>query len=981
MKTKILIFLAFSLCFLTTLTAKPAFADPPSASFTFTASGLTVDFDASSSSDPDGPIASYSWDFGDSSPNGSGVTPSHTYATAGTYTVTLTVTDSDTLIDTDTQTITLNSPPVANAGSDQSVFVGDTVTLDGSGSSDVDGDSLTYSWSFTSRPLGSTATLSDPSAVKPTFDVDEFGDYVVQLIVNDGTVDSAPDSVTISTLNSPPVANAGPDQSVFVGDTVTLDGSGSSDVDGDSLTYSWSFTSRPPGSTTTLSDPTAVNPTFDVDVFGTYVVQLIVNDGAVNSAPDSVTISTLNSPPVANAGPDQSVFVGDTVTLDGSGSSDVDGDSLTYFWSITSRPLGSTATLSDPSAVKPTFDVDEFGDYVVQLIVNDGTVNSAPDSVTISTLNSPPVANAGPDQSVFVGDTVTLDGSGSSDVDGDSLTFAWSFVSIPAGSTATLSDPSAVKPTFDVDEFGDYVVQLIVNDGTVNSAPDSVTINTLNSAPVADAGPDQTPFVTDTVTLDGSGSSDVDGDPLTYSWSFTSRPPGSTTTLSDPTAVNPTFFVDVFGTYVVQLIVNDGTVNSAPDSVTIDTLNSAPVADAGPDQTPFVTDTVTLDGSGSSDVDGDPLTYSWSFTSRPPGSSTTLFNPTLANPTFVVDKFGTYVVQLIVNDGTVNSAPDSVTIDTLNSAPVANAVLEPPPAGQVFVGDTATLDGSGSSDVDDHPLTFQWSFTSRPPGSSTTLSNPTAVNPTFDVDVVGTYGIQLIVNDGRVDSDPPASLNVVTGNFLPIADAGPDQSPLEKSSVVLDGSNSSDKDDGIQSYSWVQVVGPRVTLSDGDTVQASFTAPELQDNEEITIITFMLTVTDAGGQKATDSTDVTVNNFEKKNPGASGGGCFIATATYGSSTDYHVNLPREFRDRFLIINPLGEEFLKLYYTYSPTLADLVAKHETLRKVVRFSLLPFAAMAYVMLYLGAETSMLSLATLLIILIFPRIALAIKKSGSK
>ena len=247
----------------------------------------------------------------------------------------------------------------------------------------MDGDALTYRWSWVSRPAGSAAALSNALAVNPTFVADRPGAYVAKLIVNDGTVDSTPDTVAITTLNSPPVANAGPDQAMTVASTVSLDARASSDVDGDALTYRWSWVSRPAGSTAALSDSAMVNPTFVADRPGTYVAQLIVNDGAVDSAPDTVTITTLNSPPVANAGPDQAVPVASTVSLNGSGSSDVDGDALTYHWSWVSRPVGSTATLSNSLAVNPTFVADQPGTYVAQLIVNDGTVDSAPDMVTI----------------------------------------------------------------------------------------------------------------------------------------------------------------------------------------------------------------------------------------------------------------------------------------------------------------------------------------------------------------------------------------------------------------------------------------------------------------------------------------------------------------------------------------------------------------------------------------------------------------------
>ncbi len=284
----------------------------------------------------------------------------------------------------------------------------------------------------------------------------------------------------------------------------------------------------------------------------------------------------VNTPPVADAGADQTVNVGDTVTLDGSGSSDADGDPLTYAWTLTT-PAGSAATLSDDTAVAPTFVPDVEGTYTATLIVNDGLVDSAPDSAVITAevvvVNTPPVADAGPDQNVTVGDTVTLDGSGSSDADGDPLSYSWSFNSVPAGSAATLSDPTAVNPTFVADVAGDYVAQLIVNDGMDDSAPDSAVIvaapPAVNLPPVADAGPDQQVTEGQTVFLDGSGSSDPDGDPISYSWSLTTVPPGSAAALSDPTAVNPSFFADVAGTYVAQLIVNDGEFDSAPDTVVI----------------------------------------------------------------------------------------------------------------------------------------------------------------------------------------------------------------------------------------------------------------------------------------------------------------------------------------------------------------------------------------------------------------------------
>ena len=412
----------------------------------------------------------------------------------------------------------------------------------------------------------------------------------------------------------------------------------------------------------------------------TLSVQLRSDPGSgltLQIVPGTSCVVGVNTAPTADAGADYTVALGTTVQLDGSHSSDADSDALSFLWSFISLPAGSGATLSDPSAITPSFTVDVAGEYMVQLIVNDGTEDSLPATVTISTLNSQPVAEAGLDQTLLVGSLVQLNGSGSTDADGDPLTFQWSMVSVPVGSAATLSDPTSATPTFTADLVGPYEVQLIVNDGSAASALDTVLIHAYNTQPLADAGPDQTVFVTETVALNGTSSSDADGDPLTYLWSLASSPAGSAASLDDPTAVTPTFVVDQPGMYVVQLLVHDGREASDPDTVTISTQNSQPVADAGDDQTAFVTDPVQLDGSHSSDVDNDPLSFSWGFLGNPSDSTATLDDPTSPTPTFTVDKPGAYTLELLVNDGTVESDPDTVTISTQNSKPVADAGARP----------------------------------------------------------------------------------------------------------------------------------------------------------------------------------------------------------------------------------------------------------------------------------------------------------------
>jgi hypothetical protein len=285
-----------------------------------------------------------------------------------------------------------NLSPLANAGDDETVRPDDLVSLDGTASTDPDENyPLDYTWQIITRPAGSLATLSDSDTPTPFFTVDMDGDYTIQLIVTDALgAESEPDTVVVSTVNSKPAANAGGDQFLDTfPSTVQLDGSQSFDPDDDPITFEWTITSKPDGSFATLSDPTASDPTFDADILGTYIIQLVVTDsfGLVSEA-DEVVVTSENVKPVADAGGNQVVLVGDTVFLDGSGSYDANGNDLTYRWSLADEPEGSVAELSFPETLDPIFVADVEGMYTVSLVVNDGIVDSDPSNVAILAIDA-----------------------------------------------------------------------------------------------------------------------------------------------------------------------------------------------------------------------------------------------------------------------------------------------------------------------------------------------------------------------------------------------------------------------------------------------------------------------------------------------------------------------------------------------------------------------------------------------------------------
>ena len=466
-----------------------------------------------------------------------------------------------------------NQPPEADAGSDQAVNTNALVTLDGSGSSDPDGDlPLAYSWTQTGGPA---VTLSDPDVVTPTFTAPSDSAVLnFTLVVTDslGLPDPTPDGVVVSVANEPPEADAGSDQSVDTDTLVMLDGSGSSDPDGNlPLAYHWTQTG---GEAVTLSDLDVVMPTFTAPSDPAVLTfTLVVTDslGLPDPTPDEVVVTIVNQPPVADAGLDQAVDTNVLVTLDGSSSSDPDGDlPLAYNWKQTGGPV---VALSDLDVVMPTFTApSDPAVLTFTLVVTDslGLPDPTPDEVVVTTANQPPEADAGPDQALDTNALVTLDGSGSSDPDGDlPLTYNWTQTGgpdvtfIPGLGVTTFTaplDPAVLTFT------------LVVTDslGLPDPTPDEVVITIANQPPVADAEPDQAVNANVLVTLDGSGSSDPDGDlPLTYYWTQTGGP---AVTLSDPDVVMPTFTAPSDPAVLTfSLVVTDnlGLPDPTPDEVVI----------------------------------------------------------------------------------------------------------------------------------------------------------------------------------------------------------------------------------------------------------------------------------------------------------------------------------------------------------------------------------------------------------------------------
>ena len=779
----------------------------------------------SGSSDPEGPLVSFVWSEGGVQ-LATGVSPSTTLG-VGVHTITLTVTDSDGATDTDDVVVTVgaNTAPTASisAPQDGSVFQpGASVTLTGSGSDPEDGalTGASLAWdSSVDGALGTGASITTSGL--------SIGTHQLTLTAIDTGGLTGAASVTIR-VNAPPVADAGPDQSVVDADgsgdeAVTLDGSASTDSDGSVSSYLWESGGAPIG--------TGVTPAVTLAV-GVHTVTLTVTDDDGATATDDLTVTVSgNTPPTASitGPPDGSVFLeGSPVTLQGSGVDPQEG-ALTagsLLWSSDVDGVLGTGGSLTISTLSP-------GPHTITLTATDGGGLSGTDAIGIR-INSPPTADAGPDQNVPDADgsgdeAVTLDGSASTDAEGALASYAWSEGGVPVATGATPTVTLAV---------GVHTLTLTVTDGDGATASDDVVVTVVaNTAPVATITAPADGSVTGfgaSVTFQGTGVDNEDGGLGGAALAWTSDvdgPLGSGTSLTT-SALSA-------GTHVITLTATDSAGLTGSDAITI-RVNAAPVASAGVDQN--LTDgdgsgdeSVALDGTASTDPDGTVVSWDWTA----PGVTI----PSGATPTATFP-VGVHTVTLTVTDNDGATATDGVVVTVgPNSAPTAT-VTDPPDGTVVASGTRVTFRGTGS-DPEDGTISgggLVW---------SSSLDGPLGFGPVLATSTLSTglHTVTLTATDaGGLTGTDAITLRV---NVPPTADAGPDQNLTDgdgsgDESVTLDGTLSSDPDGTVVSWVWEES-GVQIATGSNPTVTLA-----------VGVHTITLTVTDNDGGTATDDVVVTV---------------------------------------------------------------------------------------------------------------------------
>ncbi len=426
---------------------------------------------------------------------------------------------------------------------------------------------------------------------------------------------------------------------------------------------------------------------------GTATITVQVTSLSNSSITGQATVTINNataSAPIAEASPARAnTSVHRLAVLSAAASSDPNNLPLTYLWTLTGTPAGSalnSASISLPTSVNSAFRPDVLGTYTFNLNVSNGTASSNA-TATYTAVDELPIAVPGNNFNTPVGAVAFLTGNSSYDPDGQPITFAWSLVSAPTGSSVTttsIDNSQTTNAFFTPDVAGAYQFQVVVTDPTASSLPATLTVTAAPNGsvpPNANAGPAQNVAIHTTATINGSSSADPNTAPLplNYQWTFGSVPSGSAATLSNATAAAAQFTPDVAGAYVVSLVVSNTHGASAAASTTVYTYSGdvPPNANAGANQFVIPTNTVNLSSQGTSDPDSGPLNvaYLWWLNSLPFASTAAVQQPTTPIPTFVADQSGYYIARLEANDGLLAGFANTLVTSAATCDADANGVI------------------------------------------------------------------------------------------------------------------------------------------------------------------------------------------------------------------------------------------------------------------------------------------------------------------
>ncbi len=736
----------------------------------------------------------------------------------------------------------VNAYPVPSPGPNKTVTASDAVdgiNLDGSASTD-DGQIVKYQWKLLSKlPKKAKFRLSNAKSELANFTYsypDQSApitlEFQLTVVDNDKVKRSANTLVTILHQGGvlPPVANAGVDQKVLSDAIVTLSGV---QTTGNVASYGWVQLAGPDVILVNQNTETASFKAPNLSANTVLSFRLTVQN-AGGASEDTVNITVTPHVPAANAGDDKPVVSGATVNLNGNQSS---GFIDSYSWIQIQGPQVDLSNAANQIASFTAPDVSKSTDLIFKLTVTNADAGSSDDNVIISVRPSPPVAQAGGDQSAFSGLPVSLSGSQST---GHIDTYVWSQI---AGPTVILSGQNSVAAGFTAPNVTTPTLLSfklkISNDS--GASEDTLNVTVMPRIPTANAGGDQTVFSNVSVALSGSQSSGVIDN---YTWAQTAGPSVVLSGSHSASAgfVSPNVNSNTILSFKLSVSNSSG---SSDDTVNINVKPMVPVANAGGDQNVLSNSTVNLSASQST---GFIDSYSWSQVS---GTSVTLSNPSSATPTFIAPNVANSEVLVFkviaVNSSGYSEDTVSVTVSSSEIPPIANAGSDQ----TVIAGATVSLNGSQSQGTSN---TFIWTQIS---GSSVMLSGANDALASFVAPEVNnpstpeTLVFKLTATNSQGVSDDTITITVTPR--LPSANAGIDQTVSVGDSVTLAAGQSTGQ---IGSYLWTQTAGvPTVNLVGATTAAANFTAPNVTVQ---TILTFKLVTTNISGS-TDDSVNITIN--------------------------------------------------------------------------------------------------------------------------